>query len=130
MILYSHPLFGEGLAHLLATDHGLEVRLVATDDLVAAESALTDQPPDVVILERTLPLQAIDLLRIAPNALLIDVGLDAGPSWTYRRDELSPQPDEILRAIRGRRPGRPGRRSAPAASAAAPRPATPAPAIR
>ena len=101
MILYSHPLFGEGLARMLETDAALDVALVQLDDVTAAEAAFCP-PPDVVILERATPLQAIDLLRVAPNALLIDVGLDAGPSWAYRRDQLSPQPEAILRTIRRR----------------------------
>jgi len=68
------------------------------DGVETARAALASSP-DVVILERCAPVQAIDLLRIAPSALFIDVGLDAGPSWTYRRDALSSQPDEILRTI-------------------------------
>ena len=100
-ILYSHPLLGEGLAHLLQADHSLVVQLVHVDDLQTAEAALALKP-DVVVLERGLPVEALDLLRMAPNALLIDVGIDAGPSWAYRREELSPQPDEILRTIRSK----------------------------
>jgi DNA-binding NarL/FixJ family response regulator len=103
VILYAHPILGEGLARLLGDDADLAVQLVPVDDLATAEAALASGP-DVVILERSLPLQAIDLLRIAPQALLIDVGLDAGPSWAYRREELSPQPDEILRTIRSASP--------------------------
>ena len=101
VILYSHPLLGEGLGRLLSADPDLVVELVHVDDLDQAERALSSSP-DVVILERTPPVQAIDLLRFAPSALLIDVGLDAGPNWTYRRDELAPQPEELLRAIHGR----------------------------
>jgi DNA-binding NarL/FixJ family response regulator len=112
-ILYSHPLFGEGLGHLLQTDDCLIVQLVHVDDLETAEAALALKP-DVVVLERGLPVEALDLLRMAPNALLIDVGLDAGPSWAYRREELSPQPDEILRTIRSRaRTLQPRRRAHP-----------------
>jgi hypothetical protein len=101
VILYSHPLLGEGIGRLLTADPDLEVELVRVDDLGGAERALSCSP-DVVILERSAPIQAIDLLRFAPAALFIDVGLDAGPSWTYRREELSPQPEELLRAIHGR----------------------------
>ena len=112
-ILYSHPLLGEGLAHLLQADRCLVVQLVHVDDLETAEAALALKP-DVVVLERGLPVEALDLLRMAPNALLIDVGLDAGPSWAYRREELSPQPDEILRTIRSRaRTLQPRRRANP-----------------
>jgi hypothetical protein len=117
VILYSHPLLGEGLAHLLGGDHSLSVELVRIDDEPDLEIALAGSP-DVVIVERNMALKAIDLLRVAPSALLIDVGLDAGPSFSYRREELSPQPDEILRTIRRASAGRAarGRRQTPTAT--------------
>lgn len=101
VILYSHPLLGEGLGRLLAADPALAVELIQVGDLDQAREALVDSP-DVVILERTPPVQAIDLMRLAPSALLIDVGLDAGPTWTWRRDEVASQPEELLRLIHGR----------------------------
>jgi hypothetical protein len=101
VILYANPLLGEGLGRILAVDSALRIELVHVDDATAAERALAD-PPDVVILERRLPQQALELLRLVPSALFIDVGLDAGPTWTYCREELSPQPEDLLRAIRRR----------------------------
>lgn len=98
VILYANPLLGEGLGRIVAADSALRVELVHVDDAAAAERALAD-PPDVVILERGLPQQAVDLLRLVPSALFIDVGLDAGPTWTYSRAELSPLPEDLLRAI-------------------------------
>ena len=98
VILYDHILLGEGLERLLRDGSGLEVELVHVDRADTARAALASDP-DVVIVERCAPIQAIDLLRLAPSALFIDVGLDAGPSWAYRRDELSPQPEDILRTI-------------------------------
>jgi hypothetical protein len=98
VILYDHILLGEGLERLLRDGSGLEVELVHVDGIDTACSALATNP-DVVILERCAPVKAIDLLRLAPSALFIDVGLDSGPSWAYRRDELSPQPEDILRTI-------------------------------
>ena len=98
VILYDHPLLGEGLERLLRADDDLTVELVRVDGIESARAALRSDP-DVVILERCAPVKAIDLLGLAPSALFLDVGLDAGPSWAYRRDELSPQPDEIMRAI-------------------------------
>lgn len=98
LILFEHPLLGEGLKRLLHAEAGLQVELVHIDSFDAACSALSPTP-DVVILERCAPVQAIDLLRLAPDALFIDVGLDSGPSWAYHRDQLSPQPEDLLRAI-------------------------------
>jgi hypothetical protein len=116
VILYSHPLLGEGLAHLLGADRDLSVELVRVDDEPDLETVLAGNP-DVVIVERSVAIKAIDLLQVAPSALLIDVGLDAGPSWAYRREELSPQPDEILRTIRARGRSPRGRRRPPTAIA-------------
>jgi DNA-binding NarL/FixJ family response regulator len=98
VILYTHSLLGEGLAHVLAAEPGLDVVHVASRDSGAAAAALAANP-DVVIFERSEPLQAIDFLKAAPVALLIDVGLDAGPTFTYRREEIPPRPEGILRAI-------------------------------
>lgn len=98
VIVYAHPLLGEGLQRLLGATPGLQVQLVKVDCPEVVEQALLCEP-DVVIMERTPIVQAIDLLRLAPTALVVDVGLDAGPSWTYHRDQISPQPEELLRAI-------------------------------
>ena len=101
VILYDHPLLGEGLERLLRDRPGLEVQLVHVDSLEAARAAVESQP-DVVILERCAPVAALDLLRLAPDTVLIDVGLDAGPSWSYRREQISPRPEAIVQAISAR----------------------------
>ena len=126
VILYAHPLLGEGLARMLGEAPRLEVTAVHVEDLESAAAALRDAPA-VVVVERAASIHAIDLLALAPSALLIDVGLDAGPSWAYHRDEISPQPEDILRTIRRctgaagpsplrRRRQREQHRTAPAAS--------------
>jgi DNA-binding NarL/FixJ family response regulator len=99
VILYSHALLGEGLAKLLAAEPGLDITAVESHEIEAAEAAL-GALPDVVIFERSEPLQAIDLLKFAPDALLIDVGMDAGPTFSYQREEISAKPEGIVRAIR------------------------------
>ena len=100
VILYDHPLLGEGLERLLRDRADIDVRLVRVDGVESAKAAL-ESAPDVVIVERCAPVAAIDLLALAPGTLFIDVGLDAGPSWTYRREEISPRPEDILQAITG-----------------------------
>jgi len=114
VVLYAHPLLGEGLARILRTDPSLTIEAVHAEDLETAATVLGDSP-DVVVMERG-SLQATDVLALAPSALLIDVGLDAGSSWAYHRDELAPQPEDILDAIRrcaartrGASPSRPPR---------------------
>ena len=102
VILYAHPLLGEGIGRILTAQPDLRVELVSLDDECGADTALSTGP-DVVILERTTPLRALDYLRSAPGALFIDVGLDTGPSWTYRRDAIDPKPDELVRAIHASR---------------------------
>ncbi len=99
VILYTHALLGEGLAKLLAAEPGLDITAVESHEIGAAEAAL-DKHPDVVIFEHNEPLQAIDLLKFAPDALLIDVGMDAGPTFSYQREQIPAKPEGIVRAIR------------------------------
>ena len=99
VILYEHSLLGEGVARMLGAQDGLDIELVDVADSQATHHALAGAP-DVVILERNPRVAALDLLRAAPQALFIDVGLDAGPTFAYRRDEVSAQPEGLLDVIR------------------------------
>ena len=99
VVLYTHPLFGEGIARLLAAEPGMDVTPVDASNVERAEQSLA-LAPDVVIFERGEPDTATDLLRFAPSALIIDVSLSPGPTFTFERHELQAQPEEILQAIR------------------------------
>lgn len=99
LILYAHPLLGEGLAGLLSSEPGLAVVAVQGDDAAMVERGLADAP-DVVIFERGDPDRAVEILELVPDALVIDVGIGPGPTFTYRREEISAWPDAILDAIR------------------------------
>jgi hypothetical protein len=99
VILYRHPLFGEGIAHLLAGEPGLDVTSVPYDDELARVRSLTNEP-QVVIFERGDPDTAVEILRFAPAALVIDVDLNPGPAYTYHREEIQSRPDGIVHAIR------------------------------
>ena len=102
VILATHPLLGEGLAKVLGCAQELSVTHVAADDMAAVEGALAASP-DVVIVERSSAFAACDLVRFAPDALLIDVGMDDGHAFSMHREEIPAQPDGILAAIRGMR---------------------------
>lgn len=116
LILYAHPLLGEGLARLLSSEPGLKVDAVQSDDAEMVERGLA-AAPEVIIFERGEPDRAIQILERAPDALIIDVGIGPGPTFTYRREEISAWPDEILMTIRQ---AAGPRRSAPAAAPMAP----------
>jgi DNA-binding NarL/FixJ family response regulator len=99
VILATHPLLGEGLARLLGQQPELTIVHVDRHDTAAAEAALSSSP-DVVIVERDDVLIASDLLRFAPDALLIDVGIDVDGAFSLQRQKIPSQPDGILDAIR------------------------------
>jgi hypothetical protein len=115
LVLYTHPLLGEGIARLLEGEPGLDVFPVPTQDVEAVERGLASAP-DVIIVERGDPDRAIGILEFVPDALIIDVGIDPGPTFTYQREEISARPDVILEAIQSLRSGRPARTPVPAAS--------------
>jgi DNA-binding NarL/FixJ family response regulator len=99
LILYAHPLLGEGLAGLLSAEPGLAVVAVQGDDAGIVERELAGAP-DVIIFERGDPDHAVQILELVPDALIIDVGMGPGPTFTYRREEISAWPDAILETIR------------------------------
>jgi len=102
VILYRHPLFGEGIAHLLSNEPDIVVTCAPSDDVDAVARALARRP-NVIVFERGEPDMAVRLLRVAPEALLIDVTMAPGPAFTWHREEIQPRPDGILDAIRGMR---------------------------
>lgn len=99
VILYTHPLLGEGLLGLLAAEPGVDVVAIRSDELDLVEQAL-ERSPQVVIFERGDPDRAVGILELVPDALVIDVAIGPGPTFTYRRDEISAVPDAILDVIR------------------------------
>lgn len=72
VILYEHPLLGEGIAKYLRAQTGVEAMIASADDLDAVAAALACGPA-VVIFEQTDTLQQVALATRAPRAVLIDV---------------------------------------------------------
>ncbi len=99
VILYTHPLLGQGLARFLAAEPGLDVATASVSEAAEAGAALASQP-QIIIVERGVPIETADLLRAAQDALVIDVGMDEGPSWRLEREQMPSRPEELLRAIR------------------------------
>ena len=72
VILYEHPLLGEGIARYLRTRAGVQARVAPVCDPEAVTSALALDPA-VVVFELSDPLQKVGLAGLVPNAVLIDV---------------------------------------------------------
>jgi DNA-binding NarL/FixJ family response regulator len=109
-ILYRHQLFGEGIAHFLAGEPDVMVESIPIGvDEASTEALAPDGHPDVVIFERAAPDAAVELLGAFPDALVIDVAMDAGPTYAWRREVIGSQPESIVGTIRGfaRPPTRP-----------------------
>ncbi len=62
-------------------------------------SVLSRRSPEVIIYERGDPDRAVKILELVPDALVIDIGIGTGPTFAYRRDEISALPDAIVAAI-------------------------------
>jgi hypothetical protein len=77
VILYEHPLLGEGIAKYLCARAGVRATVVSAYDPGAFTSALALDPA-VVIFELSDPLQQGGLAALAPNAVLIDVSTVIG----------------------------------------------------
>ena len=102
VVLYSHPLLGEGLGKMLAAEPGLVVSTVNLgnlDALEALEAALAADP-DVVVFEEGGPIGVLDVLRRSGATVVIDVDITSSTAWTLQRHALRSAPEEVLGAIR------------------------------
>ena len=96
VILYEHALLGEGIAKYLRAQAGVEATVVSGQDLQAVTSALAFGPT-VVIFEQSDTLRQVDLVALAPQAVLIDVStvVTRGPVVVPTADGL----ERILQAV-------------------------------
>ena len=98
VVLYVHPLLGEGLARLLSAESGLVVNATEIRSAADVERALgTD--PEVVILEEGGPMALEQLLARSRCSILVEVSLDTGEAWILRRVALRTRPDDLVAAI-------------------------------
>ncbi len=107
VVLYSHPLLGEGLGRMLAAEPGLVVTTVSQGTSEALDEAL-ESNPDVVVFEEGGPIGVLDVLRRSGATVVIDVDITSSTAWTLRRQELRSAPAEVLGAIRDAIAGRHG----------------------
>jgi len=99
LVLYSHPLMGEGLGRMLATEPGIVVEAADVSMPGAVDAALALQP-DVVIVEEGGPLDAADIVRRSTCSVVLDVDITSTNAWSLRREALSTRPDDFLASLR------------------------------
>ncbi len=121
LVLYDHPLLGEGLGALMASVPELDVERVAMSDPDAMERAIASGA-DVVILEEGGPVGLVDLLRDSRCRAIVDVSISTSQAWTIRREAIAPDPESLIDRIISACLG--DRRSAGRSTTASPAPAT------
>ena len=91
LVLYSHPLMGEGLGRMLAAEPGVLVTAVDIAETDAVNAAIASDP-EVIVVEEGGAVDAADLV--------LDVDITSTRAWTLRRETLSTRPDDFLATIR------------------------------
>lgn len=99
LVLYSHPLMGEGLGRMLASEPGIEVESADVSAPGAVEAALA-LGPDVIIIEEGGSLDAADIVRRSTCSVVLDVDITTTSAWSLRREALSTRPDDFLASLR------------------------------
>lgn len=99
LVLYSHPLMGEGLERMLAAESGVEVHAVDIALPAAVDAALAREPA-VIVVEEGGAVDAADIVRRSSCAVVMDVDITTTRAWTLRRESLSSRPDDFLNEIR------------------------------
>jgi hypothetical protein len=100
LVLYDHPLLGEGLGALMSSVPGLHVERIAMGDPDAMERAVAANA-DVVILEDGGPVGLLDVLRGSRCRAIVDVSMGTSRAWTIRREEIEPDPESLIDRIVG-----------------------------
>jgi hypothetical protein len=98
LILYLHPLLGEGLARLLSAEPGIAVTAVREGDACGIAVALAERP-DVVVEERGDRAPTSQRFESGFSPLRLFVGL-GGPSATTGDEPMTADPELIVRAVR------------------------------
>jgi hypothetical protein len=100
LVLYDHPLLGEGLSALMASVPDLEVDQISMGDADAMERTIAADA-DVVILEDGGSVGLLDVLRGCRCRAIVDVSMCTSRAWTIRREEIEPDPESLIERIVG-----------------------------
>ena len=95
VIVYEHPLLGEGIAREVQTRTGVLATVVSVHDEQAVSHALAANP-DIVIHEVAGPLPQGHLADLFPSAVLVDVSTAVSRGWAT---SSAPRLENILEAV-------------------------------
>jgi DNA-binding NarL/FixJ family response regulator len=98
LVLYEHPLLGEGLSALMAAVPDLQVERICMCNPDAMQRAIAADP-DVVVLEDGGPVGLLDILRGSRCRAIVDVSMSTSQAWSIRREEISTDPDSLIDRI-------------------------------
>jgi hypothetical protein len=100
VLLYVHPILGEGIAAYVTAETGVPVQAVSALDREAVSTALSAEPR-VVIFERAAGVDLADLTCQAPGALLIDVSAAVMSGTPIPEQGQVPAVESIVHAVAG-----------------------------
>ena len=98
VLLYVHPLLGQGLAEHVHLATGLDVLAISAADAVAVTTAL-ELHPRVVIFERFPGLDEETLRHLVADAMLIDVSDAVPPAGSIIPVQGQPPHPEVIVAL-------------------------------
>jgi len=98
VILYVHPLLGEGLARLLAAEPGIAAAAISETDATGTAAALASRP-DVVIVESADAVASPTVSGEGSPPLLLFVDID-GVAGTRDVGAITDDPERVVRAVR------------------------------
>jgi DNA-binding NarL/FixJ family response regulator len=100
LVVYSHPLFGEGLAGMLASEPSIEVGSVNVEKPDALAAALAANP-EVIVVEEGGSIEVTEILRRTRCPMVVTVDIGSADAWTFRRSTIRSRPDEVIQTILG-----------------------------
>ncbi len=98
VVLSVHSLLGQGIAHYLLGETGVEVTVVDASSQADVTAALQTDPR-VVIFERSAVVDQLDLSSMAPHAVLIDVTPVVAAGTPLPHQPEAPQVESIVDAV-------------------------------
>ncbi len=98
VVLYVHPLFGQGIGQLLQSQEDLEVTcLLASED---QHEELRRLHPQAIVLEATADSLSWEALQDLPPTTVIRVGLGENTMDVFQHHQIvSAGPDNLVEAI-------------------------------